>query len=75
MHETCLPCTAEEIRARGWDQVDVVLVTGDAYVDHLSFGTAVIGRVLEEAGLRVAVLSQPRWSDSRRWLLSKHGPD
>jgi uncharacterized radical SAM protein YgiQ len=65
MSETCLPCTAEEVRARGWEQVDVVLVTGDAYVDHPSFGTAVIGRVLEEAGFRVAVLSQPCWNDKR----------
>jgi uncharacterized radical SAM protein YgiQ len=65
MNETCLPCTSEEVRARSWDEVDIVLVTGDVYVDHPSFGTAVIGRVLEEAGFRVAVLSQPGWNDSR----------
>ena len=44
-----LPLTNEEMRARGWDAVDVVLVTGDAYVDHPSFGTAIISRVLEDA--------------------------
>jgi uncharacterized radical SAM protein YgiQ len=65
MHRECLPCTAEEVRARRWKHVDIVLVTGDAYVDHPSFGTSVIGRVLEKAGFRVAVLSQPRWNSSR----------
>ena len=49
------------MEARGWDWYDILLVTGDAYVDHPSFGTAVIGRVLEEAGYRVAVLAQPEW--------------
>lgn len=53
--------TAEEMRARGWDQCDVVLVTGDAYVDHPSFGAAVIGRVLEADGYRVGVIAQPDW--------------
>jgi uncharacterized radical SAM protein YgiQ len=56
-----LPVSAEEVRSRGWNEVDVVLVTGDAYVDHPSFAAAVIGRVLEAEGLRVAVLSQPGW--------------
>jgi len=55
--------SAEELAARGWDAVDVVLVTGDAYVDHPSFAMALIGRVLEAEGLRVAVLAQPRWED------------
>ncbi len=50
---------------RGWDQVDFVLVTGDAYVDHPSFGTAIISRVLESHGFRVAILSQPAWDDAR----------
>lgn len=49
---------------RGWDQVDFVLVTGDAYVDHPSFGTAIIGRVLESRGFRVAILAQPGWKDA-----------
>lgn len=55
-----LPATYEEMRARGWDYVDVVLVTGDAYVDHPAFGVALIGRWLEAHGYRVAVLPQPR---------------
>jgi uncharacterized radical SAM protein YgiQ len=56
-----LPTTAEEIRQRGWDRPDVILVTGDAYVDHPSFGVALIGRLLESAGFRVAILAQPDW--------------
>jgi len=56
-----LPATAEEIRQRGWDQADVILVTGDAYVDHPSFGVALIGRWLERCGYRVAILAQPDW--------------
>ncbi len=59
--EQFIPITQDEVHTRGWDLVDIVLVTGDAYVDHPSFGTAVIGRVLENAGFRVAVLSQPDW--------------
>ncbi|MCX5791262.1 MAG: YgiQ family radical SAM protein [Elusimicrobia bacterium] len=58
-----LPVTPEETRQRGWDAVDVVLVTGDAYVDHPSFAMALVGRVLEAEGLRVAILAQPRWDD------------
>ncbi|MBP5535566.1 MAG: YgiQ family radical SAM protein [Bacteroidales bacterium] len=54
-----LPITLEETRQRGWDGVDVVLVSGDAYVDHPAFGTAVIGRTLEAAGYRVAIIPQP----------------
>ena len=55
-----LPITATEMRARGWDAPDIVVVTGDAYVDHPSFGTAIISRVLEAEGFRVCVLAQPR---------------
>ena len=62
-----LPMTPDEVRARGWDAVDVVLVSGDAYVDHPSFGTAVIGRVLEAAGWRVAILAQPEWRTCEPW--------
>ncbi len=51
----------EEMKKRGWDVLDVILVTGDAYVDHPSYGTAVIGRVLEAAGYRVGVIAQPDW--------------
>ena len=65
-----LPVTKEDIESRGWDQVDFVLVTGDAYVDHPSFGTALIGRLLESRGYRVAVLARPDWrrpDDFRRF--------
>ncbi|MGV1099116.1 YgiQ family radical SAM protein [Thiovibrio sp. JS02] len=55
-----MPISAAEMRQRRWDYVDVVLVTGDAYVDHPSFGVALIGRLLESKGYRVAILSQPR---------------
>jgi len=56
-----LPTTASELRARGWDQADIIFVTGDAYVDHPSFGVALIGRWLEHLGYRVAILAQPDW--------------
>jgi uncharacterized radical SAM protein YgiQ len=56
-----LPLTHSEIKKKGWSSVDVVLVTGDAYVDHPSFGVAIIARVLEAAGFSVAILSQPDW--------------
>jgi uncharacterized radical SAM protein YgiQ len=56
-----LPTTAEELRQRRWDQADIILITGDAYVDHPSFGVALIGRWLEKLGYRVAILPQPDW--------------
>ncbi|MBN1868288.1 YgiQ family radical SAM protein [Candidatus Sumerlaeota bacterium] len=56
-----LPTTRDEMRVRGWDALDVLLVTGDAYVDHPAFGAAVIGRVLEGAGFRVGIVAQPDW--------------
>lgn len=56
-----LPVTPEEMRQRGWKQLDVILITGDAYVDHPSYGTAVIGRVLEAAGYKVGIIPQPDW--------------
>ncbi|RKD89754.1 YgiQ family radical SAM protein [Mangrovibacterium diazotrophicum] len=61
-----LPTTKKEVEERGWDQLDVILFTGDAYVDHPSFGAAVIGRVLEAEGLRVAIVPQPNWQDDLR---------
>lgn len=61
-----LPTTRKEMELRGWDEVDVVLFSGDAYVDHPSFGTAVVGRVLESCGLRVAIVAQPNWRDDLR---------
>jgi uncharacterized radical SAM protein YgiQ len=62
-----LPMTAAEVSARGWDAVDVVFVTGDAYVDHPSFAMALLGRVLEAEGFRVAILSQPDWHSCDAW--------
>jgi uncharacterized radical SAM protein YgiQ len=56
-----LPTSLEELRARGWESPDVILVTGDAYVDHPSFGVALIGRWLEKLGYRIAILAQPDW--------------
>ncbi len=61
-----LPTSVKEMKARGWDYVDVVIFSGDAYVDHPSFGAAVIGRVLEAAGYRVAIVPQPNWQDDLR---------
>lgn len=60
---TFLPTTQKEMKNRQWDQADFVLVSGDAYVDHPSFGPAVIGRVLEKMGYRVAILDQPNWKN------------
>jgi uncharacterized radical SAM protein YgiQ len=59
-----LPATREEVHARGWEAVDIILVTGDAYVDHPSFGIALIGRLLEAHGYRVAILAQPRYGNA-----------
>lgn len=56
-----LPTTRKEMKLRGWDELDVVLVSGDAYVDHPSFGAAVIGRVIEAEGYRVGIIPQPDW--------------
>ena len=59
-----LPTTREEMRARGWSEVDVLLVNGDAYVDHPTFGIPCLGRTLEALGLRVGIVSQPRWDSA-----------
>ncbi|MCF8224888.1 MAG: YgiQ family radical SAM protein [Bacteroidales bacterium] len=61
-----LPTSAKEVEARQWEQLDVILFTGDAYIDHPAFGIAVLGRVLESAGFRVAVVPQPNWQDDLR---------
>lgn len=61
-----LPTTLEEVQKRGWDCLDVILFTGDAYVDHPAFGAAVIGRTLEAIGLKVAIVPQPNWRDDLR---------
>src|SRR5262245_5082139 len=59
-----LPATPADVQARGWNQADVVFVTGDAYVDHPSFAAALLGRTLEAEGFRVAILAQPPWHDA-----------
>ena len=61
-----LPTTRKEMDLRGWDYVDVILFSGDAYVDHPSFGAAVIGRILEAEGLKIAIVPQPNWQDDLR---------
>jgi uncharacterized radical SAM protein YgiQ len=60
-----LPTSAQEMDALGWDSCDVVLVTGDAYIDHPAFGAALIGRLLEAQGFRVGIIAQPDWSGAR----------
>ena len=62
-----LPMTRDEMLARGWDSVDVVFVSGDAYVDHPSFANGLLARLLEAAGFRVAVLAQPDWQSCEPW--------
>lgn len=64
--EAWLPTTKKEVEARGWDAIDVILFSGDAYVDHPSFGAAVVGRTLEAEGLRVAIVPQPDWRGDYR---------
>ena len=61
-----LPTTRKELALRGWDEVDIIFFTGDAYIDHPSFGAAVIGRTLEAAGYRVAIVPQPDWHGDYR---------
>ena len=61
-----LPTTIKEVRALGWDYIDVILFTADAYIDHPSFGAAVVGRLLEAEGYRVAIVPQPNWRDDLR---------
>ena len=56
-----MPSTPEQLRSRGWDQADIILITGDAYVDRPAFGVALIGRWLQRLGWRVAILPQPDW--------------
>jgi uncharacterized radical SAM protein YgiQ len=61
-----LPITRDEMLLRGWDEVDIIIVSGDAYVDHPSFGNAVIARILEHGGYKVAIIPQPNWRDDLR---------
>lgn len=62
-----LPMSMDEARARGWDELDVVIVTGDAYIDHPSFAMSILGRVLEAAGFRIGIISQPNWHSCDDW--------
>lgn len=66
-----LPISKSDMKRRGWAQCDFVYIIGDAYVDHPSFGHAIISRVLEDAGYKVGIISQPDWKKpgrrSRRW--------
>ncbi|MCB0644552.1 MAG: YgiQ family radical SAM protein, partial [Phaeodactylibacter sp.] len=61
-----LPITRKEVEARGWEELDVILISGDAYVDHPAFGTAVIGRIIESEGFTVGIVPQPNWQDDLR---------
>ena len=65
MQKDYLPISREDMERRGWEQCDFVYVSGDAYVDHPSFGTAIISRVLESRGFRVGIIAQPDWRDKR----------
>jgi uncharacterized NAD-dependent epimerase/dehydratase family protein len=65
-----LPLTMKEARKKGWEELDVVLVTGDAYVDHPAFGSAVIGRIIESYGFKIAIIAQPNWQDDLEILKS-----
>jgi len=62
---TFLPTSRAEMAALGWEQCDIIIVTGDAYVDHPSFGMAIIGRVLEAQGFKVGIIAQPDWHSTR----------
>src|SRR4051812_12390141 len=62
--EAFLPVTLAEARARGWEQLDIVLINGDAYVDHPTFGVPLIGRLLASRGFRVGIISQPDWTEA-----------
>ena len=66
LNNNFLPTSKKEMEYLGWDQADVILFTGDAYIDHPSFGAAVIGRILEREGLKVAIVPQPNWRDDLR---------
>ncbi len=63
-----LPINKKDMQNRGWDELDFVIITGDAYVDHPSFGTAIIGRVLEGRGYRVGIISQPSWKSTNDFM-------
>jgi hypothetical protein len=62
-----LPMSRAEMLARGWNEIDIVFVTGDAYIDHPSFAMALLGRLLEAEGYRVGIVSQPNWRSCDAW--------
>jgi len=64
MTKDFLPMSKQEMRERGWGRLDIILISGDAYVDHPAYGTAMIGRVLEDAGFKVGIISQPNWQNA-----------
>ena len=66
-----LPMSKAEMDALGWDSCDVILVTGDAYVDHPSFGMAIVGRLLEAQGFRVGIIAQPDWHSTRDFMTAR----
>jgi len=68
MHHKFLPIAKEDLKERGWSRLDIVLITGDAYVDHPSYAAAVIGRVLADAGFKVGIIAQPDWKKSDDFL-------
>ena len=63
-----LPMSREEMDQLGWDSCDIIIVTGDAYVDHPSFGMAIIGRLLESQGFRVGIIAQPNWQSKDDYM-------
>ena len=63
MRTQFLPVSQADLADRGWKQLDFIIVSGDAYVDHASFGIAIIGRLLEAKGYRVGIIPQPNWRD------------
>ena len=67
-HAPVLPMSKEEMKKLGWESCDIIIVTGDAYVDHPSFGMAIIGRVLEAQGFRVGIISQPDWHNKNAFM-------
>ena len=68
MDQTFLPLTKEEMMDRGWDAADFIIVSGDAYVDHPSFGAAIIGRLLEAKGFKIAIIAQPDWKNIKEFM-------
>ncbi|NCC13233.1 MAG: YgiQ family radical SAM protein, partial [Spirochaetia bacterium] len=63
-----LPTTQEDLHNRSWDQIDIAFISADAYVDHPSFGTALLARLLEREGYRVGIIAQPSWNSTKDFL-------